>query len=89
MPTFQHTNNEYLPVMTVDDISANIEYLCLGSSHICRTHFTDRKNIASITIEAAPIRTQFLSWGTEALLLMKQSSMEKTSPNLSSCVLRS
>ena len=37
IPSFQHTNNEYLPVMTVDDISANIEYLRLGSSHICRT----------------------------------------------------
>ena len=49
-----------------DDVSANLEYLCLGSFQSCWIQVIDWNN-ASMIIGAAPISAQIISWGTDAL----------------------
>ena len=55
----------------LDDISANLECLHLGSFQSFWIMVIERNN-ASIIIGAALISARIISWGTDALLLIMQ-----------------
>ena len=64
------------------DASANLEYLCLDQG--CWILVTDQNN-ASMIIGAAPISTQIMPRGIDALFLSMRPIIEaKVFPNLSS-----
>ena len=69
---FQLTNDcLHFKTSCFDDLYPNLEYLCAQSSEICQILDTDQNN-ASITVGAAPISTQSMSWSTNALLFIMQ-----------------
>ena len=59
----------------LDDISANLGYLRLGSSQRYWINVTDRNN-ASVIIGAGPISARIILWGTDALLLIMRAIID-------------
>ena len=70
-----HATRTIYCVSCFDDISVKLEYLHLGSSQSCWIQVTDQNN-ASMIIGAAPISSQIIAWGTNALLLIMRAIIE-------------